>query len=245
MWVQPWPRTAFLRWIFIVSLCPQCLRSRWLGSRGRLRTQLLLRCLPLFLCSSIQYVLAITSLHGDFKCGRDACYQNRLAPDPAIFFAGQVEESLLHPRVKVNDMIPRDFMSGFKHWVHSGHNIFCQSTDWTYLASKQFSVSDRHLISPKLQDRGHPNPGFRALLPDISSSFGQMVRFVRDFSPTLPGPGKLVKQIMGKYGYRVVEPGIHILPAPIYDCNDFKCKALCVLTEMPEGIDLLHIPLWV
>ena len=72
-----------------------------------------------------------------------------------------------------------------------------------------------------------------------------MVGSVRDLSSTLPRTGKLIKQVVRKYGYWVVEPDIHIFLAPINNGNDLQGKGLCIFAEMPEGINLFYIPLWV
>ena len=73
-----------------------------------------------------------------------------------------------------------------------------------------------------------------------------MVRFGGDLSPTLTGPGKLIEQLVGKHRYGIVKPDVNILQAPVGNCNNCnKCKALTVPAEVPEGVNFLHISLWV
>ena len=80
-------------------------------------------------------------------------------------------------------------------------------------ATKQHPICNGHFIGPKLQDGGHPDPGLCALVLDVSSGLGQVVRFGGDLSPTLLGPGKRIEQIVREDRYRVAKPSISILPA--------------------------------
>ena len=138
-------------------------------------------------------------------------------------------------------MLPTHSVPWLQHRINRGHNILSQSADGACQATKQYPICNGHFIGPKLQDGGHPDPGLCALVLDVSSSLGQVVRFGGDLSPTLLGPSKCIEQIVREDRYRVAKPSVSILPAPVSYRNDLKCETLAIPTKMSEGVYLLYI----
>ena len=129
-------------------------------------------------------------------------------------------------------------------WVDGIHDIFCQSAHQMDMAFEDGTVLDGLLIGPELQNRSNEIPGLCTPGPYVIAELLKGVELQRWLPDYLAGLCKLGEEVVRKHGYWIIEPKLHVPPAPICKSNYFESESLTITVKVP-GVYLFNKSFWI